>query len=233
MAIKKQTKKAKTNPRAKKSSFFVGIATFFSSRFKASHFTTGALILGLLAAFLTGILFGVGMVVMMRPNVQVAPQGQEKEYWLELLRKSQKERLYYGVPGDKRESKVVKEFTVKTGVPGMRPTPLPQALGKKYWKIIKKYSSSENPETAPYFLELDIPVEEGFFGPVPYLECDGQCSWELPGYFGLHGVNGDNSRLSSGNSGSSGCIRHTDKDITYLYNLLEVDEGVRYYIVDL
>ncbi len=100
--------------------------------------------------------------------------------------------------------------------------------------IIDKVSAKDNPETAPYFLTLDVPVgEEEPFGPTPYLECDGQCNWKLPGYFGLHGVNGDNSRLSKDNLGSSGCIRHKDEDITFLYNILDPkNKEIRYYIDD-
>jgi hypothetical protein len=31
-------------------------------------------------------------------------------------------------------------------------------LGKEYWLITKKESAKENPETAPYFLTLNIPA---------------------------------------------------------------------------
>ena len=69
---------------------------------------------------------------------------------------------------------------------------------------------------------------------MPYTECNGQCNWILPGAFGLHGVNGDLSRLSIENPGSSGCIRHSDEDITYLYNNLDPQkEEIRYYIEDI
>lgn len=48
--------------------------------------------------------------------------------------------------------------------------------------MIDKVEAVDNPETAPYFLTLDIPVsDEEPFGPAPYLECDGQCNWVLPG----------------------------------------------------
>jgi hypothetical protein len=156
-------------------------------------------------------------------------------YWFLLHRKSNKEYLYFGFPGEKQKSLLIKTFTVKTGIPGQRPTPLPELVGRKYWNIVNKMSSEDNPETAPYFLTLDVPITSEIpYGPVPYLECNGQCNWELPGTFGLHGVNGDISKLSPANLGSSGCIRHSDDDIVYIYNLLDLkNEGVRYYIKDI
>lgn len=151
-----------------------------------------------------------------------------------LHRTSNKEMLYKGIPGDVSRSVLVKSFIVKSGSPGKRPTPLPHLIGRKYWKIIGKKKVENNPETAPYFLTLDIPgSQKSPYGPVPYLECNGQCNWVLPGAFGLHGVNGDTTRLSDTNAGSSGCIRHTDEDITYLYHLLDpAREEIRYYIQD-
>lgn len=146
------------------------------------------------------------------------------EYWLVLDRRINIEQLYIGNPGVKEQSILLRTFRVKTGIPGKRPTPLPQLVGKDFWQITKKYASHENPETAPYFLELNIPG--GYqppYGPVPYTECNGQCNWELPGAFGLHGINGDFNRLSETNPGSSGCIRHTDKDITYLYSVIPLN----------
>jgi len=160
----------------------------------------------------------------------------KNDYWLVLYRKSNKEFLYLGIPGDMKNSKLIKSFIVKTGIPGERPTPLPKLVELDYWIITKKAESFENPETAPYFLSLNIPAPTGIpFGPEPYLECGGiQCQWELPGEFGLHGVNGDESKLASENPGSSGCIRHKDSDITYLYNLLNpTKEEIRYYIEDI
>lgn len=157
---------------------------------------------------------------------------QPKLYWFLLDRGNNREYFYQGVPGEKEKSTLLKTFVVKTGIPGERPTPLPQLVGRKYWLLIKK-EPTENPETAPYFLTLDVPAPtEAPFGPEPYQECNGeQCNWELPGEFGLHGVNGDESRLSESNPGSSGCIRHTDEDITYLYNLLDpAQQEIRYYI---
>jgi lipoprotein-anchoring transpeptidase ErfK/SrfK len=129
---------------------------------------------------------------------------------------------------------LLKTFSVKTGIPEERPTPLPQLVGRDYWLITDKASSKDNPETAPYFLTLNIPAPESSpYGPSPYDECNGQCNWILPGAFGLHGVNGDKTKLAEENPGSSGCIRHTDEDITYLYNLLDLrKEKVRYYIED-
>lgn len=233
MTIKKIPKKATNNPKASKKGLFPFIFSFLTKLFMVHNINTLQLVVILATAFFMGALsmFVGKQTPFFRGEFSVSGSNSRKEYWLELHRRSQQEYLYYGIAGDKKESKLIKNFRVKTGRVD-RPTPLPQALGKKYWKITKKYSSIENLETAPYFLELDIPVEEDFFGPVPYNECNGQCSWEVPGYFGLHCVNGDMTRLDNNNVGSSGCIRHSDEDITYLYNLLEIDEGVRYYIVD-
>lgn len=181
-------------------------------------------------------------------QTQVTPK---KSHWLVLKRKSGREFLYYGVLGDVNNSRLIKTFQVKSGS-SSSPTPLPELLGREYWLIIKKESSADNPETAPYFLTLDVPVTEDWpFGPVPYEECDGpastatrfaesrrergeQCDWVLPGYFGLHGVNGNLSKLDKTDPGSSGCIRHRDEDILYLYNLLTPEkEEIRYYIEDI
>lgn len=173
---------------------------------------------------------------------RVLSSRSEESYWLLLHRKSNIEFLYKGKPGSVLESQPVKTFRVKTGIPNEKPTPLPKLLGREYWMIVKKESSLDNPETAPYFLTLDIPVsEEEPFGPSPYLECSDsltgeriQCNWLLSGYFGLHGVNGDASKLSDEDLGSSGCIRHKDEDITYLYDLLEPqNQEIRYYIQDI
>lgn len=160
-------------------------------------------------------------------------QNEKSSYWFVLHRTSNKEDLYRGTPGVKEKSKRIKTFDVKVGIPGQSPTPLPQLLGKEYWLITNKEDSSDNPETAPYFLTLNIDAPEGFpYGPMPYEECDGvQCDWGKPGYFGLHGVAGDMSKLSQEDPGSSGCIRHSDEDIVYLYNLLDPqNEEVRYYV---
>ncbi|GIW57434.1 MAG: hypothetical protein KatS3mg083_379 [Candidatus Dojkabacteria bacterium] len=161
------------------------------------------------------------------------PDKEKKIYWFVLHRKSNKENLFYGVPGQRDKSQLIKTFFVKTGIPGERPTPLPKILGREYWLITKKELSS-NKETAPYFLTLNIPTADNApYGPSPYLECNGQCNWMLPGPFGLHGVGGDLTRLSPDDPGSSGCIRHRDEDITYLYNLLQPQEQeIRYYIED-
>jgi len=168
-------------------------------------------------------------------SLGVLSSNVKPSYWLLLHRKSNIEYLFQGLPGEKDKSTLVKTFTVKTGIPGQSPTPLPRLLGKEYWIITNKEDSSENLETAPYFLTLDIPVTDDYpFGPTSYNECSGQCDWQMPGYFGLHGVNGNEQKLSSEDPGSSGCIRHFDEDIIYLYNLLnpEVNE-VRYYIEDI
>lgn len=158
----------------------------------------------------------------------------DNAYWFLLHRKSNNEELYQGVPGDKSKSIHIQTFVVKTGIPGERPTPLPKLLGRDYWIITDKHEEVENPETSPYFLTLNIPSPtDEPFGPNPYEECNGQCYWVLPGAFGLHGSGGDPSKLSQSDPGSSGCIRHSDEDITYLYNLLDPKkEEIRYYIQD-
>ncbi|MFA9288947.1 MAG: L,D-transpeptidase [Weeksellaceae bacterium] len=159
-------------------------------------------------------------------------QTQEKpKYWFVLHRASEKEELFLGTPGDESRSIRLKTFKIKPGVPGNKPTPLPELIGREYWLLIAKHEAFDNPETAPYFLELDVPISENEpYGPEPYLECDGQCNWQLPGLFGLHGIASDESKLSSTNTGSSGCVRHTDADITYLYNLLDTSQEIRYYV---
>lgn len=165
---------------------------------------------------------------------KVIVEEKKEQYWFVLHRKSNKEELLKGIPGERTQSTLLKTFTVKTGRPGERPTPLPSLLGKEYWVITEKHAELDNPETAPYFLTLNIPApEEEPYGPVPYEECDGQCHWVLPGAFGLHGTAGDPDRLSKDDPGSSGCIRHRDEDITYLYSLLDPQkEEIRYYIFD-
>lgn len=180
----------------------------------------------------------IGLVFIVA-NDQSAPvvlstNTHNNEFWFVLHRRSNVEFLYHGKPGVKESSTLVKQFIVKSGNLEKKPTPLPHLVGREYWLITRKYSSTDNPETAPYFLELDIPVtDEPPFGPEPYLECDGQCDWELPGYFGLHGINGNAEKLSSHDVGSSGCVRHSDDDITYLYNLFDPEnQTIRYYVVD-
>lgn len=167
-------------------------------------------------------------------SVQAKTVNANFSYWLVLNRKSNIEFLYFGIPDQLYQSQLLKIFKVKTGVPQEKPTPLPQLVGRNYWLITEKVPS-DNLEVAPYFLTLDIPITEAEpFGPEPYLECNGQCSWQVPGAFGLHGINGDNSRLSPENSGSSGCVRHNDWDITYLYYLLDPrKQEIRYYIQDI
>lgn len=175
-----------------------------------------------------------------KDNKSYIKEIPKASHWLMLQRKSGIEILYEGVPGDTNNSRILRRFQVKTGA-SWSPTPLPKLLGKKYWTIVKKESSKDNPETAPYFLQLDVPTgEEWPYGPTPYTECldlngnNIQCDWILPGYFGLHGVNGNMSKLSREDYGSSGCIRHTDKDITYLFNILDPKrEEIRYYIEDI
>lgn len=177
----------------------------------------------------------IGLVAANWQSFQPKPEPTAKnDYWFVLHRKSQKEELLKGEPGNREKSIVVKTFTVKTGRPGERPTPLPQLLGRDYWLITKKQPEPNNPETAPYFITLDVPAPSGApYGPEPYLECNGQCDWVRPGDFGLHGIAGVPERLTKADPGSSGCIRHTDEDITYLYNLLDPEKGeIRYYIED-
>ena len=186
-----------------------------------------------LIAVLVLVAFGVLLAGVLNKEVH-APTVPKKSHWFLLQRKSNVEYLYLGAPGDKQNSKLVKTFQVKTGVPNEKPTPLPQLLGRKYWLITDKFEVKDDPEIAPFFLKLDIPYSEEYpFGPTPYLECEGQCDWLLPGSFGLHGINGDITRLATENPGSSGCIRHSDDDITYLYNLLDPQkQEIRYYIDD-
>lgn len=201
---------------------------------KAKHTSRFKLFLiALLASLLTVTTLSIYIKDNLKPQVQGA-QVTNGNYWLELHRKSGKENLYYGIPGDYNMSTLIKVFDVKPGVPGKKPTPLPQLLGRSYWLITKKEESSTNPETSPYFLTLDIPTSEKEpFGPKNYNECNGSCDWEIPGYFGLHGVGGNPEKVSANDPGSSGCVRHKDEDIVYLYNLLEVDKSpVRYYIQD-
>jgi hypothetical protein len=157
------------------------------------------------------------------------------DYWFLLHRKSKKEYLYKGIPGDASQSALVKEFKVNVGIINERPTPLPGLAGREYWNIIAEFEMKDDPETAPYFLTLDIPWSDEYpYGPQPYEECDGkQCDWVKPGSFGLHGIAGNPEKLID--AGSSGCIRHTDEEITYLYNLLTPSEQypIRYYIEDM
>lgn len=185
------------------------------------------------------IIIGIGLLfyqsLFYKSKVKVLPTQVKSSHWFLLNRKSNLEYLYFGVAGDKQSSQLVKTFKVKTGIPGERPTPIPKLVGRDYWLITDKKESKDNPETAPYFLTLDVPgIDQEPFGPVPYLECNGQCNWVLPGAFGLHGTGGNPEKLSANDPGSSGCIRHSDEDITYLYNLLDPkSEKIRYYIVDL
>lgn len=187
--------------------------------------------------FVIAILLSLGIYqfYLNRQPVKAQQKTEAKQYWFVLERKSNIEKLYQGKPGVETESELVKTFKVKVGIPGERPTPLPQKLGRDYWLITNKFETKDSLETAPYFLTLDIPYsEEEPFGPAPYDECNGQCNWQLPGSFGLHGVASDSSKLADENPGSSGCVRHSDEDITYLYNLLAPETAeIRYYIKDI
>jgi len=174
-----------------------------------------------------------------KPEILEAAVSMKESYWLSLDRNLGKEYLYLGIAGSTESSKLIREFIVKTGA-SWSPTPLPELVDREYWRVVKK-EPSDNPETSPYFLQLDVPVTEDWpYGPVPYTECKDvntgesiQCDWVLPGYFGLHGVGGDETKLSEEDQGSSGCVRHTDEDITYLYNLLDPgNEEIRYYVTE-
>lgn len=148
--------------------------------------------------------------------------GPETSYWFRLNRRENIETLNYGPNNLPQLSLMVWFFRVKTGVPGQKPTPLPQKTGRPFWLVIDKYQTRDNPETAPFFLVLDVPgTETSPFGPRPYRECAGQCNWKIPGYFGLHGVAGVESRLTIPEPGSSGCVRHRDFDISFLYHVLD------------
>jgi hypothetical protein len=194
------------------------------------HITIALAFLGISVLIITGAVF---YQQNRPPEVLSESTEQPKEiYWFLLHRESNIEYLYFGLPNQPERSKLIKTFTVKTGRPGERPTPLPELAGREYWLVTAKTPVEDNPETSPYFITLDVPApSEPPYGPSPYLECNGQCDWVTYGEFGLHGVNGDLDRLSTEDPGSSGCIRHTDEDITFLYNLLEPEtEEIRYYI---
>lgn len=189
----------------------------------------------LVVAFLIiNILLVMSWVGIMLYQQIVNPQPPQQSYWFMLHRKSEKEILYRGVPGEPKQSTVIKTFTVKVGIPGERPTPLPTLFKREYWIITEKHAEPDNPETAPYFITLDIPApSEPPYGPAPYNECNGQCDWIVEGDFGLHGIGGDKNKLSKTDPGSSGCVRHSDEDITYLYKILDpTKEEIRYYIED-
>lgn len=187
----------------------------------------------LLSLIVSGIVFTKVKANSEVPVTSSLVAERKELYWFVLNRKLNKEVLYQGVPGNETKSKIIKTFSVKVGIPGERPTPLPQLMGREYWLLIRK-EVSDNPETAPYFLTLDVPTtDEAPFGPIPYLECKGQCDWVTPGFFGLHGTGGHPEKLADSDPGSSGCVRHSDEEITYLYNLLDPQkEEIRYYIRD-
>lgn len=180
------------------------------------------------------LLSGLFIYRLVQKDHKVLATEVKSSYWLELHRKSNVEYLYFGDAGKKADSFLLKTFKVKVGIAGEKPTPLPQLLQRDYFLIVDKFETADNLETAHYFLTLDIPVSDSEpYGPVPYLECDGQCNWGLPGAFGLHGVAGDEARLSDLDPGSSGCIRNRDEDIAFLYNTLSPKtEEIRYYIYD-
>jgi hypothetical protein len=124
---------------------------------------------------------------------------------------------------------------VNPGVDGKSPTPRPDLLGKSYWIITKKEQNQGDAINlmGPDFLVLNIEYQNEFNGPLGYNECgpsrNGQCFWPTPGEFGLHGTGNTPSRLTD--SGSSGCVRHSNDSITSIYNLLKNESGeIRYYI---
>ncbi len=170
--------------------------------------------------------------------------GENQAYWFLLHRKSMREDFYQGAPGDVSQSHLVKEFTVRVGKPGERPTPLPSLAGRDYWLITSRRDTTGDPSTSPRFLTLDIPYPSPYYGPVLYSECgpngNQQCNWGTPGEFGLHGTDGHPERVfndgSTNSDWSSGCIRHLDNDILYLDSQLGhlIDNGqeIRYYIHD-
>ena len=110
------------------------------------HLMRKMLLVLLLLLFFVGICFFFFYRSTSSPVLESA-----SDYWFVLHRKSQKEFLYKGIPGKLEKSKRIKTFTVKNGRSGERPTPLPQLVGREYWVLTKK-ASSDNPETAPYFL---------------------------------------------------------------------------------
>jgi lipoprotein-anchoring transpeptidase ErfK/SrfK len=195
------------------------------------------LILLIVCIALVNISIGILMYLIIPKSTIAMPLTEinPTEYWLVLERKSNRELLYQGTPGDSSSSTLIKVFQVKVGIPDQRPTPLPEKLNREYWLITNKFETQDSQETAPYFLTLDIPYSEEFpYGPVPYNECNGQCNWQLPGSFGLHGVASDSSKLAAENLGSSGCIRHHDQDIAFLYQLLDPEtKPIKYYIQDI
>lgn len=160
-------------------------------------------------------------------------------YWFQLHRsragKQPTEDLYHGVYGDALNSDHVMTSTVNPGIDGKSPTPRPDLLGKSYWVITKKEQNQGDAINlmGPDFLVLNIDYQNQYNGPLGYNECgpsrNEQCFWPTPGEFGLHGTGDTSSRLTD--SGSSGCIRHSNDAITSIYNLLKNESGeIRYYI---
>lgn len=178
---------------------------------------------------------GVGIVLFLEQPRRKEPKPLNtkiESYWLVLHRKSNIEKLYQGPPGSVSKSKLIKTLKVNDGVEKQTPTPLHTLVGRNYWIVNDKEMPVDDPTLGPHFLTLDVPVTgEWPYGPVPYEECDGQCDWMLPGYFGLHGIGGDSTKLTD--AGSSGCVRHKDEDISYLYKTLDPKkQEIRYYVED-
>src|SRR5688572_16212552 len=97
---------------------------------------------------------GAGGIFLNKPKIQkVSLQSDQQKvaqnYWFMLHRKSKKEFLYQGIPGDLANSTLVKEFQVNVGIEGQRPTPLPELVGRAYWNLIAEYDTAADPETAP------------------------------------------------------------------------------------
>lgn len=171
-------------------------------------------------------------------------QTPTDNYWFLLDRLNKKEYLFQGPVGVRDRKYLVREFTVLPGLSGQTPTPVPSKVTptREYWTFnsatLKSPVGDISNGGQPGFLKLDIPYDNSLGGPVPYLECGpsgtSQCNWNTPGAFGLHGVD-NNHPLTD--PGSSGCIRHNNTDIQYLYNLLSnvVNNNpntIRYYIED-
>ena len=118
---------------------------------------------------LTLILTSIFLTIVLFIQLEVSREGkvsrvsggvqQNKSFWFILYRKSNQELLYFGEPGNKNDSALIKVFRVKSGIPNQRPTPLPNLLGRDYWLITQKFETADNPETSPYFSTLNIPVD--------------------------------------------------------------------------
>ncbi len=191
---------------------------------------------------------GLGMCTNLPPA-----QTLGNTYWFLLNRQKRYEILYKGTPEKITQSQVVKISTINPGSPGDEPTPIPQKLGKKFWSLtgeVRLHPQDSDPtgyeKFGPYFIVLDVPFKNqpdpscnnngttDCYGPVPYKECgpslDQQCNWHTPGEFAIHG----NDKLDP--PGSAGCVRHSNTDITEIYDTLNnakaINSNTRYYAID-